>query len=206
MRMDAGSVPVGYLVLESKDPSVTPVKMCDWAQNLIRPQIQKRVPGTVAISPFGPNMRSIVVKVDPRKIIDYNVTPAEARRGSDQRDGRHSWRATSISSTSMPILNNNATPVDPQELLNIPVKLGENVYLRDVATVEDAPDIYYGNALVNGQKSVYLPIIKTDTGSTLKVVEDVHDAMKYFKGRHSQGVLERRQPREKGQARYPLRI
>src|SRR6202453_2925958 len=69
MRMDAGSVPVGYLVLESNDPSVTPVKMCDWAQNLIRPQLQKSIPGTVGISPFGPNMRSIVIKVDPQKLL-----------------------------------------------------------------------------------------------------------------------------------------
>lgn len=35
--------------------------------------VQKYVPGTVAISPFGPNMRSIVVDVDPHKLEQYNV-------------------------------------------------------------------------------------------------------------------------------------
>src|SRR6201987_3265808 len=35
MRMDAGSVPVGYLVFESKE--ATPGQLEDWAQNLIRP-------------------------------------------------------------------------------------------------------------------------------------------------------------------------
>ena len=35
------------------------------AEHVIRPLVQKNVPGTVAISPFGPNMRSIVINVDP---------------------------------------------------------------------------------------------------------------------------------------------
>ena len=75
MRMDAGSVPVGYLVFESEQTSLG--AMGDLAQNVIRPLVQKYVPGTVAISPFGPNMRSIVVSIDPHKLLNYNLTPAE---------------------------------------------------------------------------------------------------------------------------------
>src|SRR5579875_635662 len=75
MRMDAGSVPVGYLVFESKETSLG--AMGDLAQNIIRPLVQKYVPGTVAISPFGPNMRSIVINVDPDKLQQYNISPRE---------------------------------------------------------------------------------------------------------------------------------
>ena len=64
---------------------------------------------------------------------------------------------------------------------NIPLKLEQNVYLRDVATIQDDVDITYGYALVNGKKSVYLPIIKKDTGSTLTVVADVHKSMQMFR-------------------------
>ncbi|HTU26838.1 MAG TPA: efflux RND transporter permease subunit, partial [Pirellulales bacterium] len=62
-----------------------------------------------------------------------------------------------------------------------PVRIGENVYLRDIATIQDDTDITYGYALVNGKKSVFLPIIKKDTGSTLTVVADVHKAMQMFR-------------------------
>src|SRR5246500_3614354 len=75
MRMDAGSVPVGYLVFESKTTSLG--RLGDLAQNIIRPLVQKYVPGTVAISPFGPNMRSILVNVNPDKLRAYNLTPWE---------------------------------------------------------------------------------------------------------------------------------
>jgi multidrug efflux pump subunit AcrB len=51
--------------------------MGDLAQNTIRHLVQKFVPGTVAISPFCPNMRSIVINIDPHKLRDYNLAPKE---------------------------------------------------------------------------------------------------------------------------------
>src|SRR5262249_8144254 len=65
---------------------------------------------------------------------------------------------------------------------DIPLKLGRNVYIRDVARINDDIDVTYGYALVNGKKSVYLPIIKTATGSTLSVVADTRKSMGLFQG------------------------
>ena len=178
MRMDAGSVPVGYLVFESKVTSLG--AMGDLAQNIIRPLVQKYVPGTVAISPFGPNMRSIVINVDPQKLLDYNLTPQQVIDALAK--GNTIIPAGNIYiKDSMPVVANNATVVDIQKLGDIPLRLERNVYLRDVATIQDDIDITYGYALVNGKKSVYLPIIKKDTGSTLTVVADVHKAMQMFR-------------------------
>ena len=178
MRMDAGSVPVGYLVFESEETSLG--AMGDLAQNIIRPLVQKNVPGTVAISPFGPNMRSIIINVDPQKMLDYNLTPKQiidalAKGNTVVPAGNVYIKG------SMPLVANNATVGDIRLLGDIPLKLGENVYVRDVATIQDDTDITYGYALVNGKKSVYLPIIKKDTGSTLTVVADVHKSMQMFR-------------------------
>jgi multidrug efflux pump subunit AcrB len=178
MRMDAGSVPVGYLVFESETVSLG--AMGDYAQNVIRPLVQKKVPGTVAISPFGPNMRSIVVNVDPQKLLDYNLTPQHIIEALAK--GNMVIPAGNIYvKDSMPVVANNATVDNIQDLGKIPLRMEKNVYLRDVATFLDDTDITYGYALVNGRKSVYLPIIKKDTGSTLTVVADVHKAMKSFR-------------------------
>ncbi len=178
MRMDAGSVPVGYLVMESKETSLG--RMGDLAQNIIRPLVQKYVPGTVAISPFGPNMRSILVNVDPEKLQNYNLTPQQVTEALAK--GNTVIPAGNVYlKDSMPVVANNATVVDIQRLGSIPLRLGENVYLRDVATFQDDTDITYGYALVNGKKSVYLPIIKKDTASTLTVVADIHKSMQLFR-------------------------
>ncbi|HVU85856.1 MAG TPA: efflux RND transporter permease subunit [Pirellulales bacterium] len=177
MRMDAGSIPVGYLMLESKEVSLG--LLGDWAQNLIRPQVQKNVPGTVAISPFGPNMRSIIVRVNPQKLRDYNLSPQDVVDAL--AEGNTIIPSGNIYvKDSMPIVHNNATVVDIQRIGDIPLKIGKNVYLRDVAVVQDSTDITYGYALVNGSKSVYLPIIKKDTGSTLEVVADTRKSMSLF--------------------------
>jgi multidrug efflux pump subunit AcrB len=178
MRMDAGSVPVGYLVFESKETSLG--AMGDLAQNIIRPLVQKNVPGTVAISPFGPNMRSIVVNVDPNKLLDYNLTPQQVINAL--ATGNTVIPAGNVYiKDSMPMVANNATVSDIQKLGSIPLRLERNVYLRDVATIQDYVDITYGYALVNGKTSVYLPIIKKDTGSTLTVVADIHKSMQLFR-------------------------
>ena len=180
MRMDAGSVPVGYLVLESEKTSLG--AMGDLAQNVIRPLVQKNVPGTVAISPFGPNMRSIVINVDPHKLRDYNLTPQQVTDALAK--GNTIIPAGNVYiKDSMPLVANNATVVDIKKLGEIPLKLGQNVYLRNVATIQDGTDITYGYALVNGKKSVYLPIIKKDTGSTLTVVADIRKSMPLFRER-----------------------
>ena len=178
MRMDSGSVPVGYLVFESEVTSLG--RMGDLANNVIRPLVQKNVPGTVAISPFGPNMRSIVVNVDPHKLLDYNLTPQQLIDAL--ATGNTVIPAGNVYiNDSMPMVANNATVVDIQELGDIPLRLEKNVYLRDVATIQDYVDITYGYALVNGKNAVYLPIIKKDTGSTLTVVADVHKSMRLFR-------------------------
>ncbi|MHB1557939.1 MAG: efflux RND transporter permease subunit, partial [Isosphaeraceae bacterium] len=82
---------------------------------------------------------------------------------------------------SMPMVINDATVVDIQRLGNIPIRLGRNVYLHDIAVIQDDTDITYGYALVNGQKAIHLPIIKKDTGSTLTVVSDVHKSLEIFR-------------------------
>src|SRR4051794_2829358 len=185
MRMDAGSVPVGYLVFESEVTSLG--AMGDLAQNVIRPLVQKNVPGTVAISPFGPNMRSIVINVDPRKLLQYNLDPENVIEALAKGNVVIPSGNVYIKD-SMPVVHNNATVVDIQRLGDIPIKLGKNVYLRDIATIEDDTDITYGYALVDGKKAIHLPIIKKDTGSTLTVVSDVHRSMERFRSAVSEDV------------------
>src|SRR5579884_3411570 len=179
MRMDAGSVPIGFLVFKSEGNKTTLGAMGDLANNIIRPLVQKMVPGTVAISPFGPNMRSIIINVDPQKLLTYDLNPDDIvqalKTGNVVLPGGNIYYKD-----AMPTTNNTATVVDVQRLGNIPIKLGLNVYLRDVATIQDATDITYGYALVDGQKAIHLPIIKKPEGSALEIVGNVREALPTF--------------------------
>jgi multidrug efflux pump subunit AcrB len=193
MRMDAGSVPVGYLVFESKTVSLG--DMGDLAQNIVRPLVQKYVAGTVAISPFGPNMRSIVINIDPHKLEQYNLTPKDINEALAK--GHNIIPAGNIyPHDSMPQVCNNATVVDIKHIGDIPLKLGQNVYLRDVARIQDDTDITYGYALVNGKTSVWMPVIKKPEGSTLDVVADVRKNLQMFSDATNSTMRERRKLRQ----------
>ena len=69
-----------------------------------------------------------------------------------------------------PMVPSNAMVVDPQVLGSIPVRPGENLYIRDLSTITDAMDIASGYALVNGKRSIFLMVSKRADASTLAVV------------------------------------
>ncbi len=125
-------------------------------------------------------MRSIIINVDPQKLLTYDLNPdnvVEAlKNGNIVLPGGNLYIKD-----SMPTTNNNATVIDIQRLANIPIKLEQNVYLRDVATIQDATDITYGYALVDGQKACHLPVIKKPDGSALEVVNDVRKSLETFR-------------------------
>src|ERR1700755_1735056 len=72
VRFDASSLPVGELVFSSKTRSLNEV--FDMAAVLVRPLFGK-VPGLSAPPPFGSNARSVIIKVDPLKMREYNLSP-----------------------------------------------------------------------------------------------------------------------------------
>ena len=54
--------------------------------------------------------------------------------------------------------------------------------MHDVATIEDGADITQGYALINGKRSVYLPITKSSSASTWEVVQNLKKALPRFQG------------------------
>ncbi len=176
VRLDAGSLPVGYLVFESKTRSIGQL------QDLALYRVRTMFAGLAGISsppPFGGNIRTIVVNVDPDRLRSYNLSPQDIVEAID-RGNFISPSGNVTIKDQLTVVPTNAMVVDPQELRNIPLKLGENVYIRDVGTVADATDIPVGYALVNGRKSVYLPVVKQASASTLSVVNAVKQNMHRF--------------------------
>ena len=72
-----------------------------------------------------------------------------------------------------PIVPVNAVVKSIKDLETVPLRVSANaaVLLRDVATVEDTSDIVTSYALVNGRRTVYIPVTKRSDASTLAVVD-----------------------------------
>ena len=168
MRFDAGSVPVGNLVFSSETRSVG--EMQDAALNLVRP-LFATLPGVSAPPPFGGSARSIVINVKPDRLRSYNMSPDEIVAAIT---------AANIISPSgnMPIKRKypmvplNSVVRNIKDLESVPIRTGTYpaVFLRDIGEVRDASDIITSYALVNGRRTVYIPVTKRSDASTLTVV------------------------------------
>jgi multidrug efflux pump subunit AcrB len=174
-RFDAGSVPVGFLVLSSETRSIGEIQ--DQALFKVRPMFAS-LPGVSAPPPFGGNQRTVVVRVDPDRLRAYRMSPDEVVRALTAGNIISPSGNVRIG-TMMPIVPINALARQIQELETIPIRPGQEptVYLRDVATVHDATDIPTGYALVNGRRAVYILVTKRADASTLAVVNNVKNAL-----------------------------
>jgi len=169
MRFDTGSVPVGYLVLSSKTRTIGEIQ--DQALFKVRPMFAS-LPGVSAPPPFGGNQRTIVLNVDPQRLRAYNVSADDVVAAL--KSGNTISPAGNVRiKDQMPMVPSNAMVKDPRELGAIPIRTGENVYLRDLATIEDSSDIPTGYALVDGKRAVYILVTKRAEASTLAVVDEV---------------------------------
>src|SRR5271166_3568016 len=126
LRLDAGSLPVGYLVFESKSRSVGQLQ--DLALFRVRPMFAG-LAGISSPPPFGGNVRSIVIEVDPDRLRSYNLSPQDVVNAIDS--GNYISPSGNVQiKDQLTIVPTNTLVLDPQELRNVPLKLGENVYIR----------------------------------------------------------------------------
>ncbi|HEY4338035.1 MAG TPA: efflux RND transporter permease subunit [Puia sp.] len=175
IRFDASTLPVGELVLSSEKRNNN--ELADLANIYVRASFTQ-IPGLLSAPPFGGNVRSVVIKADPELLRQHNLTPDQL------------VAALRINNQSSPSGNvrigdkNYITPVNTtihtiKDFGDIPLYVGgvQNLYLRDVASVEDAADLTVGYALVNGKRSVYLSIAKSADASTWEVVQRLKAAI-----------------------------
>ncbi|HEY9678529.1 MAG TPA: efflux RND transporter permease subunit [Drouetiella sp.] len=176
IRFDAGSLPVGQLVLSSPDASIN--RLQDLAYVRVRPDLGT-IPGATAPPPFGGNVRTIVINANQDKLKQFSIS------------GDTIVKALATGNAVLPAGNvrigdfMQITPIntdlpDIHELESLPLRLGPGptVFLRDVATISDSSDILAGYALYNGRRTVYVPLIKRADASTVSVVNALKDSLK----------------------------
>ncbi len=180
MRFDAGSVAVGYLVFSSDNPNRTLGEMQDQALNRVRPAFAT-LPGVSAPPPFGGSSRGIIVNVNPERMRAYHLSPDDIVKGLAEANPISPNGNINLGD-KYPIVAINSIVVNPKELEAVPLRRTDQgaVFVRDVATIEDAADVTTSYALANGRRTVYLPVTKRSDASTLAVVDLVKKNLPEF--------------------------
>jgi len=173
-KFDASSLPVCLITLKGEGLSETALR--DLGQFTVRNQLAT-VPGASIPPPFGGKYRQIMVYVDPSKLQAYEMSPMDVVRAVNNANLILPSGDVKLGPYDYTLFTNSQfRTID--EINQIPLKaVGQSVVrVADVGRAEDGHQMQVNVVKVDGQPSVYLPVMKQggDT-NTIAVVDGVKD-------------------------------
>ncbi len=177
LKMDASSLPVCLVTFRGDDLSETQLK--DLAQNVVRNQLAG-VPGAAVPQPFGGRWREIMLYADPFKLEARQLSLMDVVRAMNESNLVLPAGDVQIGKYDYNIYANSQVS-KVEDINRVPIKLtGENpVRVSDIGVAKDAYALQYNAVRVDGQRSVYLPVLKQGGDSnTIAVVDGVRTKLK----------------------------
>jgi HAE1 family hydrophobic/amphiphilic exporter-1 len=179
LKFDASSLPVCLVTLKGEGMNET--RLRDLGQYTVRNQVAN-VPGASVPQPFGGRYRQIMVYVDPLKLEAHQLSVMDV------------VRAVNDSNLILPAGDVRIGPLDYNIYCNsqiekiddinrIPLKtVGQSsVLVADVGVAKDASQIQNCIVRVDGQKSVYLPVLRQGgDANTIAVVDSIKSAVSHL--------------------------
>jgi hydrophobic/amphiphilic exporter-1 (mainly G- bacteria), HAE1 family len=177
LKFDASSLPVCLITLKGQGLDET--QLHDLGQYNVRNQIAN-VPGASVPQPFGGRYRQIMVYVDPLKLEAHQLSPMDVVRQVNEANLILPAGDVKIGPFDYNLYSNSQVPA-ASAINSMPLKsVGQaSVLVGDVGKAVDAQAIQTNIVRVDGQPSVYLPILKQggDT-NTIAVVQGIEGALK----------------------------
>jgi len=176
LKFDASSLPVCLITLKGQGLNET--RLRDLGQYDVRNQVAN-VPGASVPQPFGGRYRQIMVYVDPLKLQAHELSVMDVVRTVNDSNLILPAGDVKIGPIDYNLYTNSQLPTT-SEIDHLPLKTVGNasVLVEDVGKALDAHEIQTNVVRVDGQPSVYLPILKQggDT-NTISVVNGIKQAV-----------------------------
>jgi HAE1 family hydrophobic/amphiphilic exporter-1 len=177
LRFDASSLPVCFVTLKGRGLNET--QLHDLGQYAVRQQIAD-VPGASVPPPFGGKYRQIQIYVDPVKLQAHALSPMDVVRSVNHANEILPSGDVHIGPQDYNIYTDSQMP-SISDIARLPLRSVGNgqLLVGDVAYAKDDSAIQTNIVRVDGQHSVYLPILKQGGGSnTIAVVNGIRKDLK----------------------------
>ena len=179
LKFDASSLPVCLVTFKGEGLNETQLR--DLAQFQVRNQIAT-VPGASLPPPFGGRYRQIMVYADPYKLEAHQLSLMDVVRAVNNANLILPAGDVQIGPLDYSIYTNSQLPTIG-DINRLPLKtVGQaSVRVSDIGIAKDAQQIQNNVVRVDGQRSVYVPVLKQggDT-NTIAVVDGVRDKLKHL--------------------------
>jgi HAE1 family hydrophobic/amphiphilic exporter-1 len=179
LQADASSLPVCLIAL--KGEGMTDAQLRDIGHYVVRTQVAK-VPGAATPPPFGGKYRQIMVYVDPGKLEAHSLSPMDVVRAINDANLILPAGNVRIGPIDYPLYTNSQYR-DVKSISDLPIKtVGlASVTVGDVGVPKDAAQIQYNIVRVDGQPSVYQPVLRQGGNTnTIAVVDAVKEQVAHL--------------------------
>src|SRR6185503_17484890 len=179
LRFDASSLPVCFVTLKGRGLNET--QLHDLGQYAVRQQIAN-VPGASVPPPFGGKYRQIQIYVDPVKLEAHALSPMDVVRSVNHANEILPSGDVHIGSQDYNIYTDSQMP-SVDDINRLPLRSVGNgqLLVGDVGEAKDSSAIQTNIVRVDGQHSVYLPILKQGGGSnTISIVNGVRNGLQHL--------------------------
>ena len=176
LKFDASSLPVCLITLKGEGLNETQLR--DLGQYTVRNQVAN-VPGASAPQPFGGRYRQIMIYVDPLKLEAHQLSVMDVVRTVNDSNLIMPAGHVVIGPFDYSLYTNSQLDTI-EEINQVPLKTidGASVMVASVGQARDAAQIQTSVVRVDGQRSVYLPILKQGGDvNTIAVVDGVKRAV-----------------------------
>src|SRR5579875_1734906 len=176
LQYDASSLPVVLVTVKGKGYSETQLE--DEARYNIRNQLAT-VPGASVPIPFGGRFRQVMVYANPQALQARGLSLMNLVDALNQSNLILPAGDAKIGTKDFYIYSNSMIERIPR-IGQVPVKIGRGqapVLVNDVAKVQDSSQIQYNKVLIDGQPSVYIPVLRQVGANTISVVDGVKNLL-----------------------------
>lgn len=179
LKFDASNLPVCLITLKGEGLNQTQLK--DLAQFSVRNQVAN-VPGASVPQPYGGKYRQIQVYVDPVKLEAHQLSLMDVVKSVNESNLILPAGDVRIGPKDYNIYANSQIPV-VEEINAMPIKTetGASVFVGDIGEAKDAGQLQTNIVRVDGQHSVYIPVLKQGGNSnTISIVNGVKEAVSHL--------------------------
>jgi multidrug efflux pump subunit AcrB len=179
LKFDAANLPVCLITLKGEGLNETQLK--DLAQFTVRNQVAN-VPGASVPQPYGGRYRQIMVYVDPVKLEAHQMSVMDVVDSLNKSNLILPAGDVRIGMKDYNIYANSQVPI-VDEINDLPLKTVGNASVRvaDIGKAKDGGQLQTNVVRVDGQHSVYIPVLKQGGNSnTITIVAGVKAAVEHL--------------------------
>ncbi len=129
--------------------------------------------------PFGGKFRQMMVYVDPQKLHSLQLAPVDVVNALKEANLVLAGGTMRMGEAEYQIHPVNTLPT-AEDIDNVPIAVrnGRPIFIRDVGYAKDDAAIQYNIVRVNGNRSVYCPLLREPGENTIAVVDRIREGIR----------------------------